>query len=65
MRAVLDARPNAVRFIFICTGHLFDLQKQLVIHFANAKFCVVVFLFSPHSGIIMVLLTLRGGELAN
>ena len=42
MRAVLDARPNAVRFTFIRTDHLFDLQKQLVIHFANAKFCVVV-----------------------
>jgi len=47
MRAVLDARPNAVRFIFIRIGQLFCLickkLKHLVIDFANAKFCVVVF----------------------
>ena len=46
MRAVLDARPNAVRFIFIRIGHLFDLQKQLVIYFANAEFCVVFSVFT-------------------
>ena len=47
MRAVLDARPKAVRFIFIRIGQLFCLickkGKHLVIDFAKAKFGVVVF----------------------
>jgi len=29
------------------------------------NFALLYFLFSPHSGIIMVLLKLRGGELEN